>query len=234
MSVLNSNLLIAAIDIDGTIKDLVVENTNALVSTLKRMNNMHNSKRGKFVLWINKINMWFIKTGMLPTNSFMQNILLFIYSVLLLKKYNVFKKIYFKEYNKENIFFECSDDIIQNIIASDFKVYLITKNNQNKRMLKLKDNNIIKNTQKIIVGNKKLSKYSMYKAFIYTKRISKNHVLIIGDNFWDDVLPGLLLGLTVVWCNMYNSKFKKLAINILKLFFRNIRNERELFMVNKS
>lgn len=234
MSVLNSNLCIAAIDIDGTIKDLVTENTNALVITLKRMNNMHHSKRGKFVLWINKINMWFIKIGMLPTNSIMQNILLFIYSVLLLQKYNVLKNIYFKEYNKENIFFECSDNMIQNIIASDFKVYLITKNNQNKRMLKLKDNNIIRNTQNIIVGNKKLSKYSMYKAFISTKRISPNRVLIVGDNFWDDVLPSLLLGLKVVWCNMYNSKLKKLAINILKLFFRNVKDERELFMDNKS
>ena len=178
--------------------------------------------------------MWFIKTGMLPTNSFMKNILLFIYSVLLLKKYNLFKKIYFEEYNKENIFFECADCMIQNIIACDFTVYLITKNNQNKRMVKLKDNNIIKNTQKIIVGNKKTSKYSMYKAFISTKRISKKYVLIIGDNFWDDVLPGILLGSTVIWCNMYNSKLKKLAINILKLFFRNVRDERELFLANKS
>lgn len=235
MGVLNNiKLYFALVDIDGTLKDLVKENTTALINAMKRMNNIHLTKRGKFVLWINRCNMHFVKTGMLPTNCLMQNVLLFIYSSLLFKNYNVFKKVYFEEYNKENIFFECAEEMIQNLTDNDFILYLVTKNKQNKRMLKLKDKDIIKSIRRIVVGRRKVSKYQLYKSFMSNKLICKDEVLIIGDNFWDDVLPGLLLGSTVVWCNMYNSKLKKLVINILKLFFRNVRDEKELFMVNKS
>lgn len=228
----NIKFKFAAVDIDGTIKDLVKENTNALNSVMKKMGNIHLTKRGKFVLYMNKINMYFVKTGMLPTNQFMQNILLFVYSILLLKSYNVFKEIYFEEYNKENIFFECAEEMVNNLSNSDLIVYLMTKNRQNKRMISLKDNNIIKNTKKIIIGRTNTPKYSMYKSFFSTNYICMDEVLIIGDNFWDDVLPAIILGSTVVWCNMYNSKLKRVVINILKFFFRNIRDERELFVSN--
>lgn len=233
MSILEDiNLFMATVDIDGTIKDLAKENTNALTSVMKKMGNLHLTLRGKFVLWINKVNMYFVKTGLLPTNSFMRDILLFVYSAFLLKNHKNFKRLYFKEYNKENVFFERAEDMIQNIIDSGLIVYLITKNSQNRRIMALKDNNIVKKKLKLIIGNKKTTKYAVYRSFISNKFLQENELLIVGDNFWDDVLPGIFLGATVVWCNMYNSKLKKVVINILKLFFRKIKDDRELFITN--
>lgn len=226
----NINLFIATVDIDGTIKDLVKENTNSLINTMKRMGNIHLTKRGKFVLWLNRINMYFVKTGMLPTNSFMQNILLLVYSALLLKKYSEFKELYFEEYNNQNIFFDYAEEMIQNVVDKGLFVYLVTKNRQNKRMLELKENYIIKKTVRLIVGYKSEIKYNVYKSFLSNRLLRSNEILIIGDNFWDDILPGILLGTSVVWCNMYNSRLKRIIMNILKIFFKNLKDERELFM----
>lgn len=223
-----SNLYLAAVDIDGTLKDLAKENTSALIRTMKSMGKVNLKLRGKFVLWINKINMYFVKTGLLPTNSFMQKTLLFLYSVLLFKKYETFKNRYFKAYNKENIFFESAETIIGKLEDKGLKVYLVTKNRQNRRILRLTDKTIASKIERIIVGKKNKSKYVVYKSFISSRGISKKEVLIIGDNFWDDVLPAILLGVTVVWCNMYNSKLKALVINIFKLIFKNIKDESEL------
>lgn len=223
-----TNLYLAAVDIDGTLKDLAQENTSALIKTMKSMGNVNLKLRGKFVLWINKINMYFVKTGLLPTNSFMQKTLLFLYSILLFKNYETFKKRYFKAYNKENMFFESAETIIDKLEDKGLKVYLVTKNRQNKRILQVTDKTIANRIERLIIGRKRTSKYVVYKSFISSRGISKNEVLIIGDNFWDDVLPAILLRATVIWCNMYNSKFKAIVINIFKLIFKNIKDESKL------
>lgn len=233
MSILNNvDLYLAMVDIDGTIKDLVEETTNALIRTMESMGNINLKLRGKFVLCVNKINMYFVKTGLLPTNSFMQKTLLLFYSILLLKKYEKFKNKYFEEYNKENVFFECAEEMIDNLHNSQLNVYLVTKNRQNKRILQLKNTSIVKDISKIIIGRRNVTKYSVFKSFLSNRYIHKDDVLIVGDNFWDDVLPALLLGTTVVWCNMYKSKLKWCIIKILKLFFRNIKEDSELFITN--
>jgi len=231
MSILNNvDLYLAMVDIDGTIKDLVKENTNALIHTMEKMGNINLKLRGKFVLGINKINMYFVKTGLLPTNSFMQKTLLFLYSILLFKKYEIFKQIYFEEYNKENVFFDCAEEMMDNLYSSKLNAYLVTKNRQNKRMLNLKNNYIVRDIHRVIIGKKNITKYSVFKSFLSNRYINYREVLIVGDNFWDDVLPALLLGTTVVWCNMYKSRLKNIVINILKIFFKNIKHDSELFV----
>ena len=224
--VFKKNIYFAMVDIDGTIKDLVKENTNALIRTMEFFDNINLKFRGRFVLFINKINMFFVKTGLLPTNKLMLNILLFIYSVMLLKRFKKFKSKYFEEYNKEHIFFEKADEIINSINHNHLTIYMVTKNRQNKYIAKVKDvgNNFkcINSIYKIVVGKRNTIKYTVYKSLMQKNGIKKNELVIIGDNFWDDILPAMLLGVKVIWCNMYNSNLKKSAINILKLFNKNI------------
>ena len=91
----------------------------------------------------------------------------------------------------------------------------IDKSTIYRQLIKLENKNMLRKT---FNSNK-----NIYKSFIEEQNIDKNYAVIIGDNFWDDILPGILLGVNVIWCNKYNSKIKKQAISILKLFFRNIK-----------
>ena len=207
------------LDIDGTIKDLVKENTNALIYTMKIMNRVDLKLRGKFVLWINKINMYLVKTGFLPTNGLMQRILLLFYSILLLKKYNKFRNIYFDEYNKKDIFFDCVDKKMKELYANRKSLYLVTKNIQNENILKYESLNMI---SRLVVETKKRIKYYTYRDLIEELDVAKENIIIVGDNFWDDVLPALILDLNVIWCNMYNCNLKKIAIKILGSICRKI------------
>lgn len=211
LKVLNNKNIIM-LDIDGTIKDLVEENTDALIYTMKALNRVDIKLRGKLVLRLNKIITYFIKTGLLPTNSFMQYILLLIYSVLLLKSYSQFKTVYFKRYNEINIFFNGVNKKIEELYGKDKKIYLVTKNVQNRNILKCSDLNVI---SKLIISENKKSKYYMYNQIMTEFKLSKDSIVIVGDNLWDDVIPALVLGVNVIWCNMYSCKLKQIAIKIL-------------------
>lgn len=238
MNTLDNVFLYASmIDIDGTLKDLVSENNEALLNTLRIMGDIDSKCRGKFILYINRINMYFVKTGLLPTNEIMQKILILFYSFIAFKKYKEFKKIYFEEYNKQNIFFEDSETMLKNIKEHQLRLYLVTKNTQNSNILSIelynKNNLIIREylkISKVIIAQNKGAKYYMYKQFMKDKDFKSDDVIIIGDNLWDDILPAILLKTKVIWCNMYKSKFKKILISIFKKFFNNIKDERDLFI----
>lgn len=233
------------IDIDGTIKDLVKENTDALMRTMAKMGSVDKKLRGKAVFSINKANMYLVKTGLLPTNSIMQKILLFIYSTLLFKSYTRFKEIYFDEYNKEHIFFDSAEKDIEKVCCNNAeRVYFVTKNSQNRSIIK---SQLLKSYDKefcIVVGyknlvtwellykNKKVSsnygeyykstKYAMFKHMIMWWEHDKEKIVVIGDNLFDDVIPALRLGVKVVWCNKYNCKLKKVVAKILTKFCKNL------------
>jgi len=232
MRLLNDiNLDIVMMDIDGTIKDLAKENTNALISAMKKTGNIDTSLRGKIVLTINKLSMYSVKIGLLPTNKVMLNMLLKIYCALLFTNYNKFKHLFYNEYNNEYVFFEDIDIIIKNMCDKNLRLYLVTSNSQNKNILKLKkDENryacIMKYVDRLVVS--KSRKYGVYKSIMQNNWMQKNEVLIVGDNFWDDVLPALILGCRVVWCNVYDSKLKKIVISILKVFNKNVYDDSEL------
>lgn len=217
----NNKIYTALIDIDGTIKDLAKENNIALVYAMRKMGQVNLTLRGRFVLWINRINMFLVKTGLLPTNKFMQSVLICIYSVLLFKKYEDFKDNYFEAYNKRHIFFKDAEKMIKDIYYNNTNIFLISQNIQNANIAtceknEVKHSKIMRYVMKVITSQKITMKYYIYKSFIEDNLIDKNHTVIIGDNLWDDILPAIILGTNVVWCNKYNSKIKNMAIKVLK------------------
>jgi len=219
MRLVNTNMDIVMLDIDGTIKDLVKENTDAIIKTMKIMDRVDLKLRGKLVLWINKINMYLIKTGLIPTNKFMQSVLLLTYSILLLKRYKQFKNIYFKEYNKEDVFFSGVEEKFDELYSNGKNIYLVTKNIQNQNILKCSN---LKGISKLSIGKQKKLKYYAYKTLVEELGLAKKSVIIIGDNLWDDVFPALILGVNVIWCNMYSSKFKKIVISLLSAITKKV------------
>lgn len=234
MGILNDKqLYYALVDIDGTIKDLVKESTNALEKTMQYMGNVNLTNRGKFVLWLNKISMYIVKLGILPTNKFMQNILMSAYSLILFKNPKIFTTRYFEEYNKEEVFLGDTNKIIEKLYNKDLVVCMLSKNNQNKNILEknqqsAETKNFAKYVATVCIANNNIIKYFLYKSFMKKRNIYDVEVVIIGDNFFDDVLPAMFLGTKVVWCNKYNSKLKQKLIFFLKFFTKKVLEENEI------
>lgn len=226
MSIYNKNISVVLMDIDGTVKDLVKENTDALIRTMKRLDNVHKTIRGRLVLGINKVNMYLVKTGLLPTNRTMQNILLHIYSFMTFKSFKKFKSVYFKEYNREHIFFDNSKDTLRYIYDNDMRMYFVTKNEQNESILGCEELKEFRYKMKLIVGKSGITKYSVYKDFMRKRGFRKYEVLMVGDNLFDDVIPAILLGINVVWCDMYGCRLKRFVLNILRIFTKKVIREK--------
>ena len=68
-----SNAKVIIFDIDGTLKDLCLEHTNAVKSTLCRFG--VNKFKQRLVLALNKLGMYLVKLGFIPTNQSKQNFL---------------------------------------------------------------------------------------------------------------------------------------------------------------
>jgi len=58
-------------------------------------------------------------------------------------------------------------------------------------------------------------KASAYKALFTRLNVDKNQVLIIGDNFFDDLYTARILGVRCLLVNNYNSKLKNLICKII-------------------
>lgn len=217
-----SNVAIVFMDIDGTLKDLAKENTEALIRTMDKLKISSNMFRSRVVFWMNKVNMYLVKTGLLPTNATMQKVLLFFYSIVLFKSYTKFKCIYFKEYNKEDIFFDSAEVAVKKIFSNECKLYLITKNEQNTSIINSDFAGEFNKLLRVVIGKKGFTKYAVYKEFLVHRNYNKDTLVIIGDNFFDDVVPALLLGVQVIWCDMYNCKIKRLVGMLLRIFCKNI------------
>lgn len=226
MSIYNKNISVVLMDIDGTVKDLVKENTDALIRTMKKLNNVDETIRGKLVFGVNKVNMYLVKTGLLPTNYTMQNILLHIYSFMTFKSFKRFKSVYFKEYNREHIFFDNSKDTLRYIYDNDMRMYFVTKNEQNESILGCEELKEFRYKMKLIVGKSGITKYSVYKEFMRKRGFRKYEVLMVGDNLFDDVIPAILLGINVVWCDMYDCRLKRIVLNILRIFTKKVIKEK--------
>lgn len=224
------NISVVLMDIDGTIKDLVKENTDALTKTLKRLDNVQDTIRGKLVLAINRVNMYLVKTGLLPTNRTMQNILLHVYAFMTFKSFKRFRLNYFKEYNREHMFFDSSKNLLKDIYGSDIRLYFVTKNNQNESVLKCDELKKYKHELRLIVGKNGITKYSVYKDFLKKRGFKKSEVLIVGDNLFDDIIPAILLGVNAVWRDMYGCKLKRLALNVLRIFTKKVMKEESRYI----
>ena len=75
---INSKLVI--LDIDGTLKDLCKEHTNALRVVLQHFN--VSGLRKKAIFALNRLAMYVVKTGLISTNHSKQNFLIKIYAAI--------------------------------------------------------------------------------------------------------------------------------------------------------
>lgn len=198
---------IVVFDIDGTLKDLCAEHSIAVKLSMEEFEG-HKRVRKNLILFVDKIAMNIVKTGLLPTNHIMQNILVFIYSILLNVKFNKFKKTYFAYYKKQLCLFDGAFELIQELSKSH-DVYFATINKQN---YNLEECGI--SQEKIIYVTDKLKK-TTYTRFIKSKGIDKSRVIIVGDNVFDDMLSAKIIKTKHILVNNYNSKVKKIICRVL-------------------
>lgn len=198
---------IVVFDIDGTLKDLCAEHSIAVKLSMEEFEG-HKKVRKNLILFIDKIAMNIVKTGLLPTNHIMQNILVFVYSILLNVKFNKFKQTYFAYYKKQLCLFDGAFELIQELSKSH-DVYFATINKQN---YNLEECGI--SQEKIIYVTDKLKK-TTYTRFIKSKVIDKSRVIIVGDNVFDDMLSAKIIKTKHILVNNYNSKVKKIICRVL-------------------
>lgn len=193
-------------DIDGTLKDLVTEHTIALKKALAIYPKKR--KRIKLVLFINKVGMYVFKTGVTPTNKKKQHVLIKLFSFLLRVPYNELVTNYCSEYGKLNIFFESIDilDDLENIT----EVFFATINPQNVGLNRM---NMFKKRVNYDATNKKVS---IYIDILKSNNLAPSKVLIVGDNFCDDIIPAKILKAHALYVNMYNTKLKKFITKMLR------------------
>ncbi len=199
-------------DIDGTIKDVVREHTEALERTLKMLN--IGIKKTKLILLINDIAMWFVKTGILPTNRNMQEAMLRIYSILIKQSLISFKAKYYNEYCRKNIFFPKVLRKMKKLKQQGHMVYLISTNLQNITILEKIDCRFF--DKGYIMHKNNIPKKKLYIDIVIENSLPKQDMIIIGDNIFDDIIQTQGLGIKVILANQYNSKLKRV---ISKMFF---------------
>lgn len=200
---------IIVFDIDGTLKDLIAEHTEALNKVLRNCIRWKELRK-KLVLWLDRISMWFVKAGILRTNQRMQNILLTIYAIILGRNAYDFRELYKIFYEQENVLFSETKELLEQLSKSK-EVYFVTINKQN---YNLESQGI--NADRIIYtmsGSKKKAYQRLFKS----KQLDKSKVVIIGDNLFDDVFAARKLGVKSVLVDNYNSKCKRFIANMLNV-----------------
>ena len=193
-------------DIDGTLKDLCKEHDNALRLTLSCFN--VGKKRTKIIYILNRLAMSMIKVGLFPTNNVMQQILIFAYSIISLKRVKSFYDEYNHNYSKQICLFHGEQELLDTL-NSDKQIYFSTINKQN---YNLEECGI---PQERIVYTTGIFKWKTYAKLIKDKRISRKDVLIVGDNIFDDFLSAKIIKVKCLLVNNYNSKLKA---KLCKLF----------------
>lgn len=195
-------------DIDGTLKDLVLEHKIALLGS---MDNIENKKiRKKIVVLLDKVAMWLVKTGMLPTNERMKKILINCYAIILNEKIPKFKESYRTFYENENIIFNNVEFLLKELLAKK-EVYFVTINKQNYNLDKhgiIQDRIIYTTSQK---------KINAYEKLLEDKNLNKNNLLIVGDNLIDDIKAAKKLGIDSLLVDNYGSDIKRFVAKLLNV-----------------
>lgn len=195
-----TNAKIIIFDIDGTLKDLCKEHDNALRLTLDKFN--VGKKRKKIICTLNKLAMSMVKVGLFPTNNIMQHILVFVYSIISLKTIKKFSSEYYTNYSKQICLFHGEKELLL-ALNSDKQIYFSTINKQN---YNLEECDI---PQKKIIYTTGIFKWKTYEKLLKEKNFSKQDVLIVGDNIFDDFLSAKILKVKCLLVNNYNSKVKE-------------------------
>ena len=217
------------LDVDGTMKDLVLEHMCAIKEIARIRQTSENSKDIRVIIAINNFFMCFVKCGLFPTNSVMQNILCFVNCILFCEPFKNFRCEYLTEYYKRRKIFDNTSELLDEIVKSGAKYVIISKNSQS---INFFSGNWTFTQNNIYISDG--DKLGLFKNLIESTAVSESkdilpeEVLIIGDNFWDDVIPAMRLKANVLWCNKYFSSSKRRCIHYLsKIFYKKALGNKE-------
>ncbi len=208
-AIMATNEKVILLDIDGTIKDLVKEHQTALRITVNGFNRGKNLRR-KFVFFLDRIAMSFVKSGMLSTNRDRQEFLLGLYAIILGKSISEFRELYNTFYNDKVIVFRGVKEFIEEV-GNKKKLCFVTVNGQNLNIEKLG----IKREDIYCVQSKK--KIYAYKTFLMMNDLDPEEILVVGDNIFDDIRPAKKLGCKCLLIDNYKSKFKRFLAKVFKV-----------------
>ena len=193
------NPKVIVFDIDGTLKDLCKEHTNAVILALEQFG-VGKVKR-KLVLALNRIAMFLVKIGLLSTNPSKQNFLVKVYACLAGVKLIDFYDQYFENYAHEICLFDEVYELLTSL-NKEKQVYFATINKQN---YNLEECGIPQDRITYTEGTFKIATYNKLLKNINAQR---DEVIIVGDNFFDDFVSAKHLGVKCLLVNRYNSKLK--------------------------
>ncbi len=198
---------VVILDIDGTLKDLCAEHTNAVKATLKHFK--VSKARKNVVSALNKAAMYIVKTGIIPTNHSNQNLLVKIYAIICGVKVVNFYETYFENYTREVCLFDGVYDLLKQLNVES-QVYFATINKQN---YNLEECGI---PQGRIMYTDGTFKVATYNKLIKSIGVDKSKVVIVGDNLFDDLCSANQLGVRCLLVNRYNNIFKSVVCKIVK------------------
>lgn len=194
-----SSAKIIVFDVDGTLKDLCAEHSDALCIVLAKLG--VRKIRRKIILAINKLAMAMVKVGLLPTNQNMQKILVFVFAVLAGKRIKAFQNEYFLVYKKQLCLFKNVYALLD-YFKDNAQIYFATINQQN---YNFRECGI---SEERIMHSGGSFKFKTYSKLLKDIGADKSQVLIVGDNVFDDLLSAKLLKVKCLLVNNYNSKLK--------------------------
>lgn len=198
----SNDIKVIIFDIDGTIKDLCTEHTNAVKKTLEKFNVKKINK--KIMLALNKFAMYIVKTGIIPTNHLKQNFLLKVYAIFCGIKILDFYEVYFENYTSEVCLFDGVYEMLEDL-SKEQEVYFATINKQNYNLETCKFFN------ERISYTESSFKAAAYSRIIKSLNLDKSQVLIVGDNIVDDLFSAKQLDVKCILVNRYKSRFKSLV-----------------------
>jgi len=199
---------IVIFDIDGTLKDIVGEHSEALLETLNTIE--RKNFRKNIVLLLDRIAMWFIKNGILPTTEKMQHKLTTLYSLVLNEYNDKFKEKYKFFYKRTVIPFISSNALLEELLKTK-KIYFVTINKQKYNL----ETKLLSKGKVIYAGDK--SKVYAYQRLFKEENIDKEKAIIIGDNILDDINAAKILGVRCLLVDNYNSKIKRFISKVLNV-----------------
>ena len=197
---------VVILDIDGTLKDLCTEHEIALRSIVQKFK--VGTHRKEVIMFLNKIAMSMVKTGVFSTNEIKQRLLVWIFAVISGKDIKRFLSEYYNCYSKQLELFDGVKEFLTEL-NNNYNVYFSTINKQN---YNLEESGISKDKIVCSIGSIKVN---TYKKLIENIDVAKDKVLIVGDNVFDDWLAAKLLGVECLLVNNYNSKLKKVILKLL-------------------
>ena len=200
------NPKVIVFDIDGTLKDLCKEHTNAVKLTLKQFE--IGKVKSKVILTLNRIAMFLVKTGSLPTNHSKQNFLLKVYALIAGVRLIDFYDQYFENYTHELCLFEGVYELLTSL-NKEKQVYFATINKQN---YNLEECGI---PQERIMYTEGAFKVATYSKLLKSINAERNEVIVVGDNFFDDFVSAKHLGIKCLLVNRYSSKLKSIICRLV-------------------